>query len=124
MLGVEKCEVDVEPGEEAGLDDAKEQAHGNETAVGFDKASHGGDDAPGDGDEGDPAARGEELEDQVGGHLEDEVGDEEDGYADLELAGGEAEILLEAIEAGVANVDSGVSLSGSYVPCPKVRGRN
>lgn len=107
VLGVEEGEVDVETGEQAGLEDAEQQATGNQAAVGRGQAGHGGNDAPAQGDDGDPAARGEALEDQVGGNLEDEVGDEEDGDDNLELRGGQTKVFLEAVETGITNVDTG-----------------
>lgn len=106
VLCVEEGQVDVEAREQASLDDAEEQAAGDEGAVGVDEAGEGGDDPPRHGDEGDPAARGEELEDEVGGDLEEEVGHEEQRDGDLELGGREAEVLLELVEPRVADVDA------------------
>lgn len=106
VLAVEEGEVDVQPGEEAGLDGAEEQAARDEGAVGVDQPREGGDDAPGDGDEGDPAGGREELEDEVGGDLEDDVGHEEDGDGDLELVSLEVEVGLEVVEACVADIDA------------------
>lgn len=63
VLGVEEGEVDVEAGEETGLDGAQEQTACEECAVRVDQAGERRDQTPGEGDEGDPAARGEELED-------------------------------------------------------------
>lgn len=94
MLGVEESQVDVQTGEEAGLDGAEEQTAREQRAVRVDEARQRGDEAPGRGDEGDPAAGREDLEDEVGGDLEEEVGDEEDGDGDLELLGREAEVFL------------------------------
>lgn len=108
VLSVEEGEVDVQAGEEAGFYSAEEETACEECAVGINEAGERSDEAPCCGDEGDPAAGGEEFEDQVGGDLEEEVGDEEDGDGDLELLGGEVEVCLEVVEAGVANVDSAV----------------
>lgn len=94
MFRVEESQVDVETGEEAGLDGAEEQTAREQRAVRVDEARQRGDEAPGGGDEGDPAAGREDLEDEVGGNLEEEVGDEEDGDGDLELLRGEAEVFL------------------------------
>lgn len=109
VLGVEKGQVDAQAGEQAGLDDAQQQPTGDEGAVGVHQSREGGDDAPCRDDEGDPPAGGEELQHEVGGHLEEEVCDEEDGHGDLELLGREVEVLLESVEPGVANVDSELS---------------
>ncbi|ODA76191.1 hypothetical protein RJ55_08475 [Drechmeria coniospora] len=107
VLGVEKGQVEGEAGEEAGLDDAEQKPAGDEAGVRLDEPGEGGDDAPGDGDEGDPAARGEALEDEVRRHLEGEVGDEEDRHGHLELRRRQAEVGLEPVQARVADVDAG-----------------
>lgn len=105
MLCVEQREIDCQSGEEACFQGAEEETTCEERGVGVDKAGEGGDDAPCYGDEGEPASRGEEFEDQVRGNLEEEVGNEENGYGDLELLGAEAKVFLEVVEAGIADID-------------------
>lgn len=106
VLGVEEGEVDVEAREQTRLEGAQKQPAGEQARVRLDQPHAGGDDAPADGDEGDPAARREELEYEVRRHLKEEVGDEEDRHRHLELRGGEAKVRLEAVQARVADVDA------------------
>ena len=106
VLGVEESQVDVHAGKETGLDGAEEEAAGHEGAVALDEAGAGGDDAPRGDDEGEPSAGGELLEDEVGGDLEEDVGDEEDGDGDLVLVALEVDVCLEVVEASITNVDA------------------
>lgn len=55
--------------EQAALGDAQQGAHGGEAAKGADEAEAHGDDSPGDGERGQPDARGEFLEDEVAGEF-------------------------------------------------------
>ncbi|KAJ2956041.1 hypothetical protein NQ176_g11348 [Zarea fungicola] len=106
MFCVEEGEIDVEAGKEPGFDDAEEETAGEQAGVGVDEAREGGDEAPGEGEGGDPAAWSKQFEDEIGGDLEEEIWDEEDGDSDLELSGGEVEVVFHVIEACVANVDA------------------
>lgn len=62
-------QVQHDAGKEAALGDAQQGAHGGEAAKGADEAETHGDDAPGDGQRGEPDARGEFLEDEVAGEF-------------------------------------------------------
>lgn len=74
-------------------------------------AGEGGDDAPCDGDEGDPARGTELFEHEVGGEFGEDVGYEENGDGGLELRRVHLEVFFEAVEAGVADVDTSVVLA-------------
>lgn len=119
---VEEGQVDVEPGEEARLHGAQEQPAREQAAVGRDEAHERRDEPPRHRDEGNPAPRREELEHQVRRHLEHHVRHEEDGYGHLELRRAEAQVLLEPVEASVAEVDS-VSFLLSHQRSPLERGK-
>ena len=62
-----------------------------------------GDESPADHDAGNPAPRAEAFEEEVAGHFEQEVADEEDTGAPAVDGGGEAEVAVH-VECGETNV--------------------
>lgn len=93
-------------GEHAALEDTQEEAGGDETAVVLHQTLHRGYETEADAADGQPYSRGEALEEKVGRDLEDDVGDEEDGQTGVVLVARETEILHEAVDLGVGDVDS------------------
>ena len=85
MLGVEESEVGVQAWEEACFNCTEQQTANDQAAIALYQAGESGNDTPGNDNEGDVVARSELLQDQVGGDLEENVCDEKDGDADLEL---------------------------------------
>jgi hypothetical protein len=70
-----------------------------------DEGERAGDDAPADHDAGDPDPRTDPLEEQVGRHLEQEVGDEEQPGAEPERRLVEPERLVH-MQLGEADIDA------------------
>jgi hypothetical protein len=68
------------------------------------KGHQAGEQSPAQHDAGDPFARAEAFEQQIGRHLEDEIGDEEDAGAEAESGLRQAEILVHG-ERGKAHID-------------------
>ena len=60
-----------------------------------------GDDAPADHDAGDPATGGKVLEEDVGGELHEDVGDEEDGHGDVVSLAAEVQLVHNVVVGGV-----------------------
>jgi hypothetical protein len=111
LLGlVPKGEIVDETGEETSLKDTEQEAHESDGPKGLHATETDGDGAPGEHEEGDPARRAVLLEEDVGGHLEEAVGDEEDHEGDGELVLGhvglrQKVVAVAAVEdAGVADV--------------------
>lgn len=69
-------QVEDDTGEQTGLGDTEEEARAEVARVVLDDAQQGGDDAPDEGERGEPEARGGALEDDVAGDLEEDVADE------------------------------------------------
>ncbi|KGQ10511.1 hypothetical protein BBAD15_g4140 [Beauveria bassiana D1-5] len=107
VLGVKERQVDGEAREEARFDDAEDETAREQAGVGGDEARERRDEAPGNGEEREPATRRKELEDEVGGDFKEQIGDEKDGHGDLKLRRGQVQVLFEPVEARVSNVDSG-----------------
>lgn len=66
--------------EEPSFADSQNDSDSNHSAVRCDSGSTDGNNGPGDHDATDPFRRGEAFEEQVGGELKDNIGDEEAGY--------------------------------------------
>jgi len=97
-------QVVTDAGEEAGLGEPEEPTGGHHAAEVV-RQTHGDhDDAPNDHDGGDEDGGPEALQGDVGGRLEDGVGDEEDGQGGVVLAAGDVQGLLQAVQPGVADV--------------------
>jgi len=90
--------------EEAGLGEPEEPARRHQAAEVVRQAHGGHDDAPDDHDGGDEDGGPETLQGDVGGRLEDGVGDEEDGQGGIVLAARDVQRLLQAVQPGVADV--------------------
>ena len=103
---IPKGQVEVDAGEEAGLEQAQQQAEADELALVVDEAGAHTDEAPGEGGGGDEVTGPHLLEEDVDGQLEDDIGDKEDGHAQLVVVAGHAQVLLHAVQARVANVDT------------------
>jgi hypothetical protein len=92
------------PGKEAGLGDSEEEARGEEAREGPHDAHERHDSAPRDHDEGQPARRAELFEKQVGGDFEGGICQKEYCKAEIVLVRAHSEILLKALDLGVADV--------------------
>ena len=79
--GIPVSEVQDDAGEEAGLEDAEQEARNVELRRRRDEHHRRGDDAPAEHDAQQRLARADPLEHQVARHLEQEVADEEDAGA-------------------------------------------
>ena len=98
-----ECQIEDDAGKEAGLGHAKQHADQVEAVLVAEpgSAGDGGDerhgarqDAPAQHDPGDPFAGAEAFEHEVGRHLEDEIGDEEDAGAEAERGRGQPKVLV------------------------------
>ena len=69
-----------------------------------DDAHEGHDSAPSNHDGGQPDGRAEAFEEEVGRHLEDAVGEEEDGEGPVVLGAGHVEVFLQTFDLCVADV--------------------
>ena len=100
-------EVVDHPGEEPGFGHAQQEAQDIEVGFVLDERHAGGHDAPGQHDAGQPDARADFLQENVGGHFEQRVTDEE--QAGTEAIGGsaDAQVMFHvgADEADVHTVD-------------------
>ena len=90
-------QVQDHAGEEAGLRDAEQEADDVEAQRPLHEHRAGRDDPPRDHDARDPLARAEAVQREVAGHLEDEVGEEEDAGAEAVDRSGEAEVGLQLV---------------------------
>ena len=97
-------EIEDHPGEEAGLGDAEQEAHGVEARRPLHERRARRDQAPGDHDARHPLARAEPVQRQVARDLEEEVADEEHARAEAVDGAGEAEVALELV-LGERDVD-------------------
>lgn len=100
MPFVEHAQVQNNPAEHAAFAGAEEEASGDQTAVALHRAHASADDAPGHGEEGEVAAAADDLEEPVGGDVEEDVEHVEDGQGDVELVPLEAEVVFETVEFG------------------------
>lgn len=82
------AKVEDDAGEQATLRDAEEEARDEEAGEVVHEAHEGGDDAPGDGEGGEPQAWRRALEDDVAGDLEEDVADKVHGEAGEVLVAG------------------------------------
>ena len=90
-------------GKEARLGRAEQEAQDVERRLALHEREAGADDGPGDHDARDPAARADLGQDQIRGHLEQEVADEEDARAQG-VNGGRHPQLLRHLLLGEADV--------------------
>ena len=98
-------DVEDDSGEEAGFRHAQQKAGGVELHRRADEHHRHGDDAPGDHNAGEPAARAEAVEQEVGGDLAGGVAEEEEARAEAIDGVGEVKIGVH-LELGVADVDA------------------
>ena len=98
-------EVEDDAGEEAGFGHAEEEASGVELERRSDEHHAHGEQAPGDHDAGEPAARSEAVEQQVGGDLAGGVAEEEEAGAEAVDGGAEVQVAVH-LECGEADVDA------------------
>ena len=96
-------EIQDHAGEEPGLRHAEQHAQGVERPHAGDQRHRGGDDPPGHHDAGDPAPGAEALQQQVAGHLEDEIRQEEQPGPEAEHGGRQVQVLADVV-AGEAQV--------------------
>jgi len=91
-------------GEEGGLDETEDEAHGDEITelAGCGVASRDG--APEGHGGGEVDGRAHARDEEVGWQLHQEVGDEEDGRGQVEVGPGHAEVSLERALAGLGEV--------------------
>lgn len=75
-LSVEEGEIDGHSREETTLDGTKKETTYKKSGIILYDAGKCSDNAPGDGDEGDPAGGGKLFQNQIGGNLGEDVGDE------------------------------------------------
>lgn len=94
---VPEGQVVDEAREEAGLEDAEQEADGGGGGEGVHGAEAHGDGAPREHEEGEPARGAQLLEQDVGRHLEQGVADEEDHQGDVELVLGRADLGLHVV---------------------------
>ena len=95
-------EVVGDSGKHACLEDAEDEAHARGRGEVGDEGGEDGGEAEAERGQGDEPAGAHPLAHDVGGDLEDDVADVEDGEDDVVVEAGEAEISLEAGETGVA----------------------
>ncbi|KAJ6442610.1 LOW QUALITY PROTEIN: feruloyl esterase [Purpureocillium lavendulum] len=105
-----------------GFKHAQQEAHDGDGRVVARAAQAHGDGAPRQHEEGDPAAGAQALEEVVGGHLEERVGDEEDHEGNGVLVGRHAG-LVEQVVAGGRVEDLGVADVGAVEVAEQVDGR-
>ena len=100
-------QVQDHAGEEAGLEQAEQEAHDEEAGFAAHEGHSGRREAPGNHDAGDPDPRAKPIQHQVAGHFEDEIADEEDRGAEAVDIGREAEVAVhrQRREAEVHAVD-------------------
>ena len=106
MAAVPDAEAEEAAGEHGALKDAEEEARGQQAGVVLHQALGDADEPEADAARAEPDARGEALEQHVGGDLEHDVGHEEDGQGRVVVEPGHAEVGLEPKGARVANVDA------------------
>lgn len=98
-FGVPRGEVVDCTGEEDGFCSAEDGADDEELLVALDGGGGGGDGAPDDDGQADVHAwAGDFCDEQVGGDLEGQVADEEDGDGCCELLGGHVEVFHDALQ--------------------------
>jgi hypothetical protein len=90
--------------EEAGLEEAEQDAHAGELAKVLDKAHANHDAAPEQGDGGQMDAGAQLADHNGGGWLEDDVGDEEDEVGNVVVQSLETELDVHAGDSGGAHV--------------------
>lgn len=105
-FGIEERQVYRHTGEKTALQRTEDQSRRYQPAIRLSDALQRGHNPPACGDECDPTARAEFLEDQVRRQLGEDVGDKEDGDGDLIAGAGQGEVRNQAIEARVAYVDA------------------
>ncbi|KAI3475879.1 hypothetical protein L1887_62639 [Cichorium endivia] len=89
--------------EKASFGDAQEETREEDAGVVVYKALREHADADEDGDDGEPDGWAKTLQEHVARHLEERVGEEEDGESHVVLLTAELEFLLETVETGVAD---------------------
>ena len=98
-------EVEHDAGEEAGLGDAQQEAHDGEARRAGDQRGQAGEDAPGDHDARDPYPRADLFQDDVAGHLEDEIAPVERAERRNRNAAAEMPRSPRMVSAGEADID-------------------
>ena len=98
-------EIEEDSGEEAGLGHAEEEADYVELERSADEDHSHGNEAPGEHDPGEPAARAEAVEQEVGGDLACGVAEEEEAGAEAVDGGGEVQVAVH-LQRGEADVDA------------------
>jgi hypothetical protein len=110
--GEPQGQIENNTGKEACLGRAKQHADQVEAVLvaepgdagdGGGERHHARDNSPTQHDTGDPFARAESFEQEVGGHLEDEICDEEDARAEAERGLRQAKVLVHR-ERGKAHI--------------------
>ena len=101
--GTHRLRNRIAPGKKPGLGDAEEEAQHDELLEVLHPGEQQRDDAPADHDAREPAAGAELVQREVGGHLEQDVADEEDARGEPELGGAEAEVFVHAVGGGEAD---------------------
>jgi len=86
------------------LRNAEEEARAEQALVVPHDTHERHDRAPGDHDSGQPPARAQLLEEQIAGHLEGGVAEEENSQAEVVLVARHVQILLQALDLRVADV--------------------
>lgn len=101
---VEAGEVVADSGEHAGLEHAEEEAHAGGLGKVVDKGRGQRDGAEAERDAGEPPSGAKVLAGDVGGDLKDDVRDVKDGEEGIVVVAGQAQVLFEAGDLGVACV--------------------
>lgn len=103
---VEGAEVECEPGHGAALEGAEDCPGHEEARVAPDEGGAERHEAEADDQEGEVEPRADALEEDVARDLDGEVDDVEDGQRPVEPEPLEPEVLLHALDPGVADVDA------------------
>ena len=91
-------------GVQPSLRDAKEESCSEQALEVRDDTHEGHDSAPSDHDSRQPDGRPKAFKEEIGRHLEDAVGEEEDGEGPIVLGPRHVEVLLQAFDLCVADV--------------------
>ena len=98
-------EIEQQPGRQSGFGHAQQEAQQIELPGSLDKGEGAGDQAPGDHNAGDPAARADAMQDQVAGHLKEKVTEKKDPGAEAVDRFAQREIVHH-LQLGEADVDA------------------
>lgn len=78
MTTVEHCQIDDHAAENPAFEQTQEQSAEDQPAVGLDEAHEGADEAPAGDQRREKYSRAQTLEEEVGGDVDEDVGDVED----------------------------------------------